>query len=70
MRELQAEQVEAREGLRTLPGRRYRKRRHGGTATMSDESADSLRAKIADLEKRLTEAIRAIGEKEKELATT
>ena len=71
VRALQAEQVEAREGLRTLPGKRYRKWRHGGTETMSDdESADSLRAKIADLEKRLTEATRAIGEKEKELATT
>jgi hypothetical protein len=38
---------------------------------MSDEeSRESLKAKTADLEKRLTGATRVIGEKEKELATT
>ena len=68
VRALQAEQSEAREGLRTLSGRN-RKRRHGETETdMSDE--ESLKDKIADLERRLTEATREIGEKEKELATT
>ena len=70
VRALQAERGEAREGLRALPGR-YRKRRHGETETMSDEeSGESLKAKIANLERRLTEVTRTIGEKDKELATT
>ena len=70
VRALQTERGEAREGLRALPGR-YRKRRHGETETMSDEeSGESLKAKTADLERRLTEATRTIGEKGKELATT
>ncbi len=70
VRALQAEQGEAR-GLRILPVRQYCIWRHGETETMSDEESDeSLKAKIADLERRLTEANRVIGEKEKELVTT
>ena len=59
-----AEQKEATKGLQTLSGRDC-KQRHG--ETMSDkESSESLKEKIAELEKRLTEATHAIARKNKQ----